>query len=192
MFLVGLYVGKRRIHDHLSERRAILSQTVKLALPCGIAATACALVWTVSSKDPLGTRIFHRFVGLLGGDLQSLGYAATLSLLAIKHSTAGWARMLACYGQMPLTQYLTQWLLMRLLFDRFFLALGGKVGPSMGVVITVAIYLVQWAGARWWLKRFQFGPAEWLWKTLSYLRRQPLRARSAIVPSEAKADETTA
>ena len=37
----------------------------------------------------------------------------------------------------------------------------------------------QLAGSRWWLARYQFGPAEWLWRSLTYGRRQPLRRPAA-------------
>jgi uncharacterized protein len=43
------------------------------------------------------------------------------------------------------------------------------------VVVAVAIYAVEVALSHWWLKSHRFGPAEWLWRTLTYGRRQPMR-----------------
>jgi hypothetical protein len=35
-------------------------------------------------------------------------------------------------------------------------------------------YLIQLTLSRWWLRRFCFGPVEWLWRSISYLEWQPL------------------
>jgi len=43
--------------------------------------------------------------------------------------------------------------------------------------IGVTIYLIQVQLSRFWLGRFQFGPFEWLWRSLTYGRRQPMRRR---------------
>jgi uncharacterized protein len=42
------------------------------------------------------------------------------------------------------------------------------------VLLTVAIYAAQVGMSVWWLRRYRFGPVEWLWRTLSYGQRQPL------------------
>ena len=43
----------------------------------------------------------------------------------------------------------------------------------MGFV--VAVIVLQLAYSPWWLERFRFGPAEWLWRSLPYWRRQPMQ-----------------
>ena len=42
--------------------------------------------------------------------------------------------------------------------------------------LTFVIYLAQIPLSVWWLNRFQFGPIEWLWRSLTYGKRQPWRA----------------
>jgi uncharacterized protein len=37
---------------------------------------------------------------------------------------------------------------------------------------------VQIVACQWWSRRFRFGPMEWLWRSLTYLKWQPLRLRS--------------
>ena len=66
-----------------------------------------------------------------------------------------------------------------MLFYGYGLGLYGQVGAAQGVLLTVLIFALQVAWSSWWLRRFQFGPAEWLWRTLTYGRAQPMRRRSA-------------
>jgi uncharacterized protein len=57
-------------------------------------------------------------------------------------------------------------------FYSYGLGLYGKMGAEEGLVISCAIFLVQLVASNLWLKRFRFGPAEWLWRTLTYGQRQ--------------------
>jgi uncharacterized protein len=50
----------------------------------------------------------------------------------------------------------------------------------------VAVVLVVWtfelAVSSWWLERYRFGPAEWLWRSLTYRRSQPMRRLAPARP----------
>jgi uncharacterized protein len=59
----------------------------------------------------------------------------------------------------------------------FRLGLIGRIGTSLCIPISLAIFTLQILHSRWWLARFRFGPAEWLWRTLTYGARQPMRVR---------------
>ena len=45
----------------------------------------------------------------------------------------------------------------------------------MGLIPTVVFFSLQVPLSVWWLKRYQFGPAEWVWRSLTYGVRQPMR-----------------
>jgi len=50
------------------------------------------------------------------------------------------------------------------------------LGTTVVLLVHVAFFfLVQVPGSRWWLSRYQFGPAEWLWRSLTYGKAQPMR-----------------
>lgn len=57
------------------------------------------------------------------------------------------------------------------------LGLYGEVGAAAGFAISLAIFASQIPLSAWWLARFRFGPAEWLLRSFTYLRVQPLRAQ---------------
>ncbi len=102
----------------------------------------------------------------------ALAYAAGI-LLWVKH-----APLVAAAGQMALTNYLAQSVVFGAVFYGYGLGLFGKVGTAEAAAAGVAFYLVQLVASRWWLRRYRFGPCEWLWRSIGYGRRQPM-ARSA-------------
>ncbi len=81
-------------------------------------------------------------------------------------------------GRMALTCYLFQTLLGLWLFYGFMPGpdLMATIGPTWLVLVWVIGYLAQVWLASVWLRHFRFGPAEWLWRSLTYWKRRPLRA----------------
>jgi uncharacterized protein len=57
----------------------------------------------------------------------------------------------------------------------FAFGLWDRVTPRLAVLLALVVGVFQVAASVWWLERFQFGPAEWLWRSLTYGRRQPMR-----------------
>ncbi len=76
---------------------------------------------------------------------------------------------------MALTNYLTQSIVCTLIFYGYGLGLFGKMGAAMGIGLTLVIYLLQIPISHWWMKRFKYGPAEWLWRSLTYGKPQPMK-----------------
>ncbi len=87
-------------------------------------------------------------------------------------------RILARVGQMALTNYLTQSILCSLLFTGAGLGLFGQFQRHELYYFVAAIWVLQLTWSPWWLNRFQFGPAEWLWRSLTYGRSQPMHIAS--------------
>jgi len=81
----------------------------------------------------------------------------------------------AALGQMALTNYLMQSVVLGLVFYGYGFGLYGKLGAAATACIGVALYASQLLASFWWLQRYQFGPAEWLWRSLTYGRRQEFR-----------------
>lgn len=106
--------------------------------------------------------------------LITLAYASLLICLRDHVSWLG--RRLAPVGQMALTNYLSQTLIMASLF---YLPWGPRLMGHVDEVslwaIVGLIWLAQLIWSPLWLSRFRMGPMEWLWRCLTYGRRLPLR-----------------
>jgi uncharacterized protein len=76
---------------------------------------------------------------------------------------------------MALTNYLLQSIICTFIFYGYGLGLFGRVGAAVGLALTLAIFTLQIAWSNWWMSRYRYGPAEWLWRSLTYMRPQPMR-----------------
>ena len=77
-------------------------------------------------------------------------------------------------GRMALTNYLLQIATLDLLFSGYAIGLG-QIRPLFGLALAFACFAVEVILSTIWLARFQFGPAEWLWRALTYGHKPPLR-----------------
>jgi len=119
----------------------------------------------------------------LAGMGRTIGLAFAYASALLLWSTPArlrWLSPFGAVGQMALTNYLMQSLILSLIFYGFGLGLFGKLLPPAGIGIAFAIFVFQALISRAWLNRFRFGPAEWLWRSLTYGTSQPIRRE--IVP----------
>ena len=77
---------------------------------------------------------------------------------------------------MPLTAYVAQSVICTALFYGWGLGWADKVRGAGTLAIAVAVFTVEIIACHLWLRRFRFGPLEWVWRTLSYLRPPSMRA----------------
>ena len=88
----------------------------------------------------------------------------------------GWLqRGFAAVGRTALSNYLLQAFLINLIFMGWGFGLYDRLGPAMTMVLSVPIFGVLMVLSMWWIARFRYGPAEWLWRTLAYGAVQPIR-----------------
>ena len=82
-------------------------------------------------------------------------------------------------GQMAFTNYLMQSFLCGLIFYGVGFGLFGKLQRYEMYYVVLGVWIVQIIYSHLWLRYFQFGPLEWLWRSLTYWKRQPIK-RSEI------------
>jgi uncharacterized protein len=84
-------------------------------------------------------------------------------------------RPFAAIGRTALSNYLLQTIIGTLLFYGTGFGLFGKVERWGQILIVIGIWIVQLVISTLWLQRFRFGPAEWVWRSLTYWKKQPMR-----------------
>lgn len=113
----------------------------------------------------------------LGRITMAIGHLG-LFLLFIRSGILGWLqRSLAAVGRMALTNYISHSVFAAVIFTGF--GLFGQLERYQLYYVVFAIWVFQLITSPLWLKYFRFGPLEWVWRSLTYLKRQPLRRRPA-------------
>ena len=85
---------------------------------------------------------------------------------------------LASVGKMALSCYLAQSLIALILFNGFGFDLYNKFGRAELMIFVVGIWAILIIFSHFWLKSYKYGPAEWLWRSLSYGRKLSIRKES--------------
>ena len=99
-----------------------------------------------------------------------------LVLAVIKLGLFKWLqRGFAAAGQMALSNYIGQTLICTMLFYGFGFGLYGQFERYQLYLLVLAIAVVEISFSVIWLRNFRFGPLEWVWRSLTYWKRQPMR-----------------
>lgn len=167
LFLLGLLAGRLRIFEQLPRYRKAAGLVLAGGMLAGLAA---------NSLFAFGEAPWLRSLGItLGAPVLAAAYIAGLCLLSQNQAGARLLAPLGQVGRMALSNYVLQSLVCSVLFYGFGFGLYERVGAAVLVAITLAIYLAQIPLSAWWLRRFNFGPLEWVWRSLTYGKRQPMR-----------------
>jgi uncharacterized protein len=178
MFLIGLWVGRRAVYANLDQYRPLLRRVATLGLALGLPLAAAKAYFTMTSGDSPGYRFLAEALYVLSTPTLALGYAAGFALLwaSGRRGILKWA---APAGRMALTNYLGQTIVQSIFFYGWGLGQIAKYGLVFILPFALALFAAQVAFSAWWLARFRFGPVEWLWRSLTYGRMQPMRLEPA-------------
>lgn len=152
----------------------LMTALIGFAIALGLDATR----WTIltGSDWDFAAYSLTQPLNQLDGYFGAIGYAGLIGLLV----RSGFKpRAFAAAGRMAFTNYIACSLIGTTLFYGHGLGLFGSLTnlQLMGVVFAVWIAVLTWSPL--WLSKFRFGPLEWLWRSLTYGRFQPLRKARA-------------
>ena len=82
--------------------------------------------------------------------------------------------VIAAVGRLALSNYLLQTVVSTGLMYWWGLGWFGEVSRPQLIGLVLAIYAAQVMVSTLWLRVFRIGPAEWLWRSLTYRKPQPL------------------
>jgi uncharacterized protein len=179
-FLLGFYAGRRQLFaDGGATHLPLFRRLLLGGLACGVAGTPAILLraagWFTPGALPVPAVVALTALHELAWLGLAVAYASGIVLLLQRRAARRALLVLAPLGRMTLTTYLSQSVVITFVFYGWGLGLTGQVGTAACFGLCVAVFAAQIAIARLWLARFRFGPAEWLWRTLTYGRLQPMR-----------------
>ena len=120
-------------------------------------------------------QLFGDVIFVYGSTVLALGYAAGITLLAQHHRGKQFLAPLGAAGRMALTVYLSGSFMFGALFYGFAFGNAFWLGPAAVTGYAVFFFAIQIVFCVWWANRFRFGPMEWLWRALTYLKFPSMR-----------------
>jgi uncharacterized protein len=189
-FLLGLWAGRQRLLEDVERHRPLLRRLLGWGLGVGGAVATLTLVLQLLKVGPPGGppsppawMVGLRTLREVGYLFMGVGYAAGFALLFQQERGRKVLGVLVPVGRMALSLYLMQSLVSVWLYDGWGLGLVGHTPPSVTVLMCLGVFAAQVGLCHLWLSRFRFGPVEWLWRSLTYGRMQPLRRASPAAPA---------
>ncbi len=185
MLLLGFCLGRSGFLRDIPGNAAAIARVRTWGLGLGLAVMAVQQVLTATAgyeafRSPHAgpaVQLAGDLLFVLGTTALALGYAAVLILAAQTPRGRAVLAPLATVGRLALTVYLTQTLLFTSLFHGYGYGFGQafRLGPAAVTGWALVFFAFQVAACQWWSRRFRFGPLEWLWRSVTYLKWQPLR-----------------
>lgn len=180
MFLFGSWVARKGYVKNYQEHLPFIRKVFWWSFTSGIILnTLYAISYQHSQPNILN---FWSFLSTIthttGGVSFALVYTTAIILLTAKGGLITFSKALSPVGRMALTNYLLHSIICTTLFYSYGFGLLGKVEVWQGIILTIVIFALQIPFSKWWLKRFRYGPFEWLWRSLTYWKLQPFRITS--------------
>jgi uncharacterized protein len=175
LFLFGALAWRSGILRRAQDHGCLLFGIAIGGVLCGGALTLAAESYATFGWSWRAREAIER----LGTVVLASGYAAAVIGLAgipLGKRMLAWA---APVGRMAFSNYLGQSVILGWIFYGYGFGLFGRASVTAALAIGLCVYAAQVGISAWWLRRYRYGPVEWLWRSLMYGSRQPMALRRA-------------
>ena len=179
MFLLGFWFVRAGIMANTAAHLPLFRKLAFIALPFGIGLGLLgSLIATHAIPGiPNGFGISMGLL-MLGNLPACLGYASAIVLMLHSASIFANVKLLAPFGRMALTNYLTHSLVLSTVFFGYGFGLYG-ISRIHQLSVVIAVVAVQIPLCHVWLRHFRYGPVEWLWRAITYWQIPAMRVAPA-------------
>jgi uncharacterized protein len=170
LFLLGLYAGKKNFFKDIADNLDRIKKAWLWGLVIGLSMSVVKFICkNMMAGDPHSFyTVFYLGAGFFGDMGLCLFIMTSILLLCQNEKWKLRFKPLAYAGRMALSNYLFQSIVCTAIFYSYGLGLYGRVGAALCLVLAIVIFIAQIFISQYWFKRYQFGPVEWLWKSLTY------------------------
>lgn len=187
LFVFGFLIGRIRFFEKIAEQKR---RNMKLFI--GFALATAIIILIKNTLPGVNFRILFRPEGqiippsllavLALEDISMVLSSAALTIgFILVYQTAKFRKyleILSPYGRTGLTNYIMQGVIGSLIFSLWaFGSIFGGLGATALFLLGIFIYIVQGIISKYWLEYYLYGPLEWLWRSLTYLKLQPFKRK---------------
>ncbi len=183
-FLIGAALMKLGIFASSAGRwhRRLFFIGMGLGVPAEL---ANAWLTYVAAGDNTGLLLFGAALHEPGSLLMCLGFVGGAGMVVSSGIMPRLVRAISAVGRLALSNYLLQTVVATFLMYSWGLGYFGDVPRPWQIALVLAIYALQIPLSVLWLRYFTIGPMEWIWRSLTYMKRQPMRRRRSKAPLDA-------
>lgn len=169
MFLMGYWFVRSGIIERAEEHLPMFRKLAFIGLPLGIGLGVLGSYFGVSADphNPADAFYFGESLLYIGNLPACIGYVSLMIVFLHSKGPFSKVKVLAPYGRMALTNYLSQSIICSAIFYSYGLGLYGMPRAQQVLVVVVVVSL-QVMFSHWWLSKFLYGPMEWLWRAITY------------------------
>ena len=177
IFLLGFYLMKIDYFNRYATSKKLL--VLYFVVGFGISIFTTAIGGSMASFPNSPADTLWKFFAATGQLFMALGYVQMISILHHNGFFKKLLHPLSYVGKMSFSNYILHTVFGYLIFYPFFGGMFGKMGLLQIMEVAVIIYVLEILFSYIWLRCFQFGPLEWLWRCLTYKKCFPLRREKA-------------
>lgn len=175
VMLIGLALAKLGIITGARSVRFYAIQAI-VGYAIGLPLVIAGLRYNIAHDfDPASFWLIGMQLNAVGSIAVAMGHLGLLYVLLKLGALKAIAGALAAVGRTALTNYLLQSLVMTTVYYGYGLALYGDHDRAEQLIVVAATWALSLIASPIWLRFYRFGPAEWLWRSLTYWKPQPMR-----------------
>jgi len=145
-------------------------------VPLGLLLTGLLALWMMAAQyDQITALVVFFFWGAIPRLMMTIGYAALLLLLIARFHKHAWLARVAAAGRVAFSNYLGTSILMTTIFYGYGIGLFGEVSRYGLWLFVIGAWAIMLYWSKPWLMHFNYGPLEWLWRSLARGNIQTLR-----------------
>ncbi|MEG1071351.1 MAG: DUF418 domain-containing protein [Akkermansia sp.] len=175
LFVLGVWAGRQRLFEQIEVNKRLLIQIL--------------LMGSLLSLICIGLQMYHSALpqhlidpsNALLTTWGSLAYFASfvafISLLSMWRPASRLLFLLAPIGKVTLTCYISQSIVFTFIYFGWGLGLASHWGAFISVISAILLFMIQGVICTIWLKYFKYGPLEWLWRSGTQCKWQPMRLK---------------
>ena len=175
-FLVGMWFGRIKLFERLDELKSTIKNIMWYALGFSMLCIVIMAFQFSSIPQPMDFNQWSVMLAMNTMDLANIGITAFIlaAFLTIYRGKKGSKlNVLVPYGRMALTNYIFQSLIGTFIFYGWGLGFLAELRNAYTFLMAFVVLTIQIVISKWWMKKFYYGPFEWIWRCLTWWEWMP-------------------
>jgi uncharacterized protein len=169
LFIVGLMIGRKRYFENIAnyKRQAIQILVVSVILIFAFQVSANLIGYAGFSE--LQVDLLSNLIKAFSNLAYTAAIVTIFILVYLTFKKSPVFELLAAYGKMSLTNYVSQAVFGVVFYFSFGLGMWRYMGSTWSLLFGFCFFILQILFSKYWLKHFYYGPLEWLWRALTFM-----------------------